>query len=110
MTTTITYHGSVTDDAHGRDRHDVRVSGPMARSVETWFVHHADAVRSPEQGVPGEIRMDVFDPPDGWLGRSEVRDILLRARLERPCAGSMSYVDVRGTDDPRDGAIDLRRL
>jgi len=95
MTKTITYQGSVTDEAHGRNRHDIRVAGPMARSVETWFVHHADAVRSPEQVVPGEIRMDVFDPPTGWLGRSAVRDILLRARLALPCAGSMAYVDVR---------------
>lgn len=48
MMVTITYHGSVTDDAHGRNRHDVRISKPMARSVEAWFVHQADAVRSPE--------------------------------------------------------------
>lgn len=95
MIATITYHGSVTDDAHGRNRHDVRVSGPMARSVAAWFVHHADAVRSQEQGVPGEIRMDVFAPPTGWIGRSEVRDILFRTRLERPCAGGMAYLDPR---------------
>ncbi|MCJ2046819.1 hypothetical protein MKK58_20090 [Methylobacterium sp. J-078] len=110
MTTTITYHGSVTDDAHGRDRHDVRLTGSMARSVETWFVRHADAVRSPEQGVRDEIRLDVFDPPTGWLGRSQVRDILLRVRLERPCAGGMAYVDLRGGHDPRDEVVDLRRL
>lgn len=95
MTTTITYHGSITDDAHGRNRHDVRLSGPMARSVETWFVRHADAVRSSEHDTPGEIRLDVFDPPPGWLGRSTVRDILLRARLERLCAWSAAYVDLR---------------
>ena len=111
MTTTIiTYHGSVADDAHGRDRHDVRISGPMARSVETWFVRHADAVRSPERDAPGEIRLSVFDPPNGWLGRSEVRDILLRVRLEGPCAGGITYVDLRGGHDPRDEVVDLRRL
>lgn len=108
--TTITYHGSSTDDAHGRDRHDVRVSGPMARSVETWFVRHAAAVRSQEEGVPGEIRLDVFDPPTGCFIQSEVRDIPLQARLERPCDGAMAYVDFRGPYDPRDEVVDLRRL
>ena len=110
MMVIITYHGSVTDDAHGRNRHDVRISGPMARSVEAWFVHQADAVRSPELGVPGEIRMDVFDPPTGWIGQSGVRDILLRAKLEHPCDGAMAYVDLRGGHDPRDEVVDLRRL
>ncbi|MCJ2044122.1 hypothetical protein MKK58_06190 [Methylobacterium sp. J-078] len=82
----------------------------MARYVETCFVRHADAVRSSEHDTPGEIRLDVFDPPTGWLGRPAVRDILLRARLERPCAWSVAYVDLRGARDPWDDVIDLRRL
>ena len=109
MTTTITYHGFVTDTAHGRDRHDVRIAGPMARVIATWFARHPDAVRSSNQCLPDQIRTDVFGPPKGWVGPSDVSDVLLWARLEHPCAGAMTYVDLRDSLDPCD-VVDLRRF
>lgn len=109
MTTTITYLGLVTADAYGRDRHDVRLAGPMARSIKTWFVRHAGAVRSLEDCAAGEIRVDVFDPPRCWPSLSGVSDVLLRARLGCPCRGVITYVDARGDDADRPAdVVDLR--